>query len=76
MNTAAKYRTRQGDMLDRICLEFYGYSSEAVEAVLKHNPGLAALGPVYEAGVIIALPDLKRPELKLQGQTDRVRLWD
>jgi phage tail protein X len=76
MNTAAKYRTRQGDMLDRICLEFYGYSSEAVEAVLKHNPGLSALGSVYESGVIIALPDLKGPELKLQGQADRVRLWD
>lgn len=71
MNTDAKYRTRQGDMLDRICLEFYGYSKEAVEAVLKHNPGLAALGSVYESGVIIVLP-----ELKLQGQTDRVRLWD
>ncbi|WP_078461633.1 tail protein X [Solemya velum gill symbiont] len=37
MNTIAKYRTRQGDMLDRICIEYYGYSSEAVEAVLKHN---------------------------------------
>ncbi|OOY45133.1 hypothetical protein BOV93_13605 [Solemya velum gill symbiont] len=24
-------------MLDRICIEYYGYSSEAVEAVLKHN---------------------------------------
>ena len=35
MNMAAKYRTRQGDMLDRICIEYYGYSSEAVEAVLK-----------------------------------------
>jgi phage tail protein X len=58
-------------MLDRICIEYYGYSSEAVEAVLKHNPGLAALGSVYESGVIIALP-----ELKLQGQTGRVRLWD
>ncbi|MGB1374074.1 MAG: tail protein X [Aequoribacter sp.] len=71
MNTDAKYRTRQGDMLDRICLEFYGYSSEAVEVVLKHNPGLAALGPVYEAGVIIELP-----QLKLKGKIDRVRLWD
>lgn len=71
MNTAAKYRTRQGDMLDSICIEFYGYSSEAVEAVLKHNPGLAALGPVYEAGVIIELP-----QLKLKGKIDRVRLWD
>ncbi len=76
MNTAVKYRTRQGDMLDLICLEYYGHSSEAVEAVLKHNPGLAALGSVYESGVIIALPDLKRPELKLQGQADRVRLWN
>jgi phage tail protein X len=76
MNMAVKYRTRQGDMLDRICIEYYGYSNGAVEAVLKHNPGLAALGSVYESGVIIALPELTRPELKLQGQTERVRLWD
>jgi phage tail protein X len=70
MNTAAKYRTQQGDMLDRICLEFYGYSSEAVEAVLKHNPGLAALGPVYDSGVIIELP-----EVTIRGQSSHVRLW-
>ncbi|MCL6417850.1 tail protein X [Aestuariirhabdus sp. Z084] len=57
-------------MLDRICIEYYGYSNGAVEAVLKHNPGLATLGSVYDAGVIIELP-----EVAVRGQSSHVRLW-
>ena len=69
------YRTREGDMLDWICLRHYGESSRFVEAVLAANPGLADLGPVYPAGVLIELPELAElPELQVQPST--LRLWD
>lgn len=52
------YTTIQGDTLDQICAAYYGYTSGTVEAVLAANDGLADLGPVYEAGVEITLPDV------------------
>ena len=52
------YRTRDGDMLDWICWKHYGQTEGAVEAVLDANPHLADLGPVYEAGTLITLPEL------------------
>ena len=67
-----QYRTLEGDTLDKICLNFYGRSHRYVEAVLVANPGLATLGPIFSAGIIIELPDL--PELKENKRL--VRLWD
>jgi len=67
----AEYRTRQGDLIDRICWHHYGRQSGAVEAVLGANPGLAALGPALPAGQVIVLPDLPA------AQTDAVvNIWD
>ncbi|RDD35484.1 phage Tail protein GpX [Wolbachia endosymbiont of Cylisticus convexus] len=57
-------------MLDWICWKHYGFSSEAVEVVLKANPGLAE----YEflpAGLIIKLPVIQKA---IQKQV--VKLWD
>ena len=54
------YRTIDGDMLDAICKTQLGAESH-IAAVLEANPGLAALGPVYPAGVLIALPDVGAP---------------
>ena len=68
---ATRYRTRDGDMLDDICWRHYGRQSEAVEAVLDANPGLADLGPVYATGTVITLPDLPAAEAPAP-----VRLWD
>lgn len=65
------YRTRDGDMLDEICHTYYGRASGAVEAVLNANHGLAELGPVYSAGVVIVLP-----ELPVTDTAPSVRLWD
>lgn len=67
----ATYRTRDWDMLDWICHKHYGRTAGAVEAVLEANPSLADLGPVYDAGVLITLP-----ELADTVSTDIVRLWD
>jgi phage tail protein X len=68
---ATSYRTRQHDVLDLICWRHYGRQSGAVEAVLDANPGLGDRGPVYQSGLVIALPDLA-PAVS-RGP---VRLWD
>ena len=67
------YRTKDGDMLDRICLQYYGRSDDGVvEAVLEANTNLGDKGPVYDAGVKITLPDLDVST----AETDSIRLWD
>ena len=63
------YRTIDGDMLDAICKAQLGSEAHA-PAVLDANPGLAALGPVYPAGVLISLPDVSEPVA-----TGQIRLW-
>jgi phage tail protein X len=65
------YTTAEGDMLDGVCARAYGATAGVVELVLDANPGLAALGPIYEAGLEIALPDLAQPA----RVTPYVRLW-
>lgn len=66
------WRTTSGDMLDAICRAHYGTEAQ-VPAVLDANPGLAALGPVYPAGVLITLPVIAAPatpgQLRLWGRT-------
>lgn len=68
-----RYTTAHGDMLDLICWRYYGRTSGVVEAVLAANPGLAALGPVYAAGVEIALPDAAPTD---PTAAPVARLWD
>ncbi len=68
----ASYRTTDGDVVDDVCRRFYGQEAGAVEAVLAANPGLADLGPVLPAGMVIDLPDLPRPLETIPT----VRLWD
>ena len=50
------YRTKKSDLVDAICWRHYGEQSGAVEVVLEANPGLADIGPVLPAGIIIELP--------------------
>ena len=66
---SAVYRTIDGDMLDAVCKAELG-SEAHVPAVLAVNPGLAGLGPVYAAGVLITLPDVHEPVA-----TGQIRLW-
>ncbi|UXU74375.1 MULTISPECIES: tail protein X [unclassified Paracoccus (in: a-proteobacteria)] len=65
----SSYRTIEGDMIDAICKRLLG-SEQHVPAVLAANPGLAGLGPVYPAGLVIVLPEVTAPVAR--GQ---VRLW-
>ncbi len=67
------YRTKDGDMLDAICRAQLG-SEAQIGTVLGLNPHLADLGPVYDAGLIITLPEIvvevvKRGQVRLWGRT-------
>lgn len=69
---ATVYRTRQGEVLDLVCLRHYGSRPGIVERVLDLNPGLADLPPVLPLGTLITLPDLPaalRPDAT-------IKLWD
>ena len=65
----SSYRTNQGDVLDAICLDLLGDESHA-PAVLATNPGLADLGPIYPAGVMISLPVFSSPVT-----SGTIKLW-
>ena len=65
------YTTRDGDVLDEICLARYG-TTAVVERVLEANFGLADEGAVLDAGVRVVLPDLTVAEVT----PTVVRLWD
>ena len=64
--------TADGDVLDEICWKHYG-REDAVPAVLRANPGLAAQPPILTAGIVIELPDLA-PAAATEAPA--VRLWD
>ncbi|RDH91918.1 MAG: phage tail protein [endosymbiont of Seepiophila jonesi] len=67
-----RYRTKDGDMLDAICWKYYSQQAGAVEIVLEANPGLADIGAVLSAGILIELPELPEPNQIITT----VRLWD
>ncbi|EJL7016348.1 tail protein X [Vibrio cholerae] len=67
---ATTYRTREGDVLDRICWRHYGRENAVVE-VMKANPGLADYGAVLPSGLQITLPDIA-PESRPEANA----LWD
>jgi phage tail protein X len=69
----ATYVTRDGDMLDAICQNFYGESLGYVEQVLFDNPGLAEYGPVLPLGVTIILPEIDPVAIE---DSNTIKLWD
>jgi phage tail protein X len=66
------YRTKDGDVLDTLCLIQYGPRTGTTEAVLSANPGLGVRGPVYPSGILITFPDLP----SAANDTATIRLWD
>jgi len=70
---AQQYRSKQGDTLDEIAWRQYGaVSSDMLTRIMDANPGLADLGPIIPAGVIILLPDAPETSTIKAGVT----LWD
>ncbi len=67
-----RYVTKEGDMLDHICFQYYGESRDYTEAVRDVNPALANYGPVLPFGLTITLPDLS----SLATQQNTIRLWN
>ncbi|PBQ26119.1 phage tail protein [Wolbachia pipientis wAus] len=65
------YIARENEMLDYICFKHYGYSSGAVEIVLKENLGLAEHGSFLPAGLKIKLPTIQKPV-----QKSKLRVWE
>lgn len=70
---AARYVTREGDMLDDIAWRHYGYHAGTVEAILEANRDLSAHPPMLPAGLIITLPDMPAAA---ERSPKVVRLWD
>lgn len=67
-----KYRCMEGDVLDLICTRYYEDTPWRIEEVIAANPGLAALGPVLPAGLLIELPAVAE-DTPVQPV---IRLWD
>jgi len=68
MNTVT---TVDGDSVDLICHQQYGQTAGITEQVFEANPGLAELGPILDAGVVIQLPEAPAP-----SEQPTINLWD
>jgi phage tail protein X len=64
--------TIDGDTVDLIAHTYYGKHTKNTEAIYEANPGLAAKGPVFPAGLIIKIPPVSA---KVEPKQFR-RLWD
>lgn len=64
------YVSKDGDVLDQICHNYYGITAKIVEQVLEANPHLSELDAVFEAGIKITLP-----EINIQKESEIVKLW-
>ena len=65
-----RYQTKDGEVLDLICRNYYGNVDAALDSVLAANPGLSSNESVLPAGILILLPDLDVSEVT------SIRLWD
>jgi phage tail protein X len=65
------YKTRQNDVIDWICWRHYGFTSGAVEQVIRANPGIAEYDDFLPEGLLVNLPTVDK-----QTFVKQVRLWD
>lgn len=64
------YHTKEGDILNKICFDLYGFVRGVLEAVLEMNPFLAQFQTTLPASLIVTLPDFEvRPQRRV------IRLW-
>jgi phage tail protein X len=64
------YVTKDGDVLDQICQNYYSSTDKIIEQVLEVNPHLANLEAIFTAGIKITLPDIV-----IQKESEVVKLW-
>lgn len=67
-----EYTTKDGDVLDLICFQHYGFDIGVTETVLEYNVGLSAHGEVLPAGLVIELPEITAPV----AEVEQINLWD
>ncbi|MHA1570504.1 MAG: tail protein X [Alphaproteobacteria bacterium] len=63
--------TTDGDMIDLIAWNHYGFHEGTVEAILEANPDLAGQPPVLAGGVEIVLPVIDKSSVETT-----VKLYD
>ena len=64
------YTTKDGDVLDQICQNYYGKTSKIVEQVIEANPHIVELDAIFEVGIKITLPDIIQ-----EKESETVKLW-
>ena len=64
------YLTKDGDVLDQICQNYYGKTNKIVEQVIDVNSHIVELEPVFEAGIKITLPDIIQ-----EKESETVKRW-
>ena len=79
VNSGYAYVTRDGDVLDLLCLRVYRRDG-MMDAVKSANPHLHAVGVVYSAGIRIWFPPVGDDVVvddRSDGVTDAssIRLW-
>jgi phage tail protein X len=66
-----QYLTKDGDVLDLICWNYYGVTKSVVEKVLRRNrPLLTTYQAILPAGLVIVLPQITLPV------AEGFKLWD
>ena len=71
--SGTRYRTSDGDTLDYICFNFYGYTAGSLDAVYEANPGIENENPFLPAGIEVVLPELVTSR---SSDETPIRLWD
>ncbi|MBO9710662.1 MAG: tail protein X [Caulobacter sp.] len=66
-------RAIDGDTLDALVWREAGKGSDAIEAVLLANRGLADLGPVLPRGTLVVIPASAQA---IQADAALINLWD
>lgn len=64
------YTSKDGDVLDQICQQYYGATSGIVEQVLEANRHLELEPDTLNAGAKITLPEVNQNE-----KQETVKLW-
>lgn len=62
-------RTSDGDLLDTLCVQYYGHLVGTVEAVYDANQWLADEPQPFRAGLLIVMPEVEVPVI------GEVQLW-
>lgn len=67
----AHYLTSAGDVVDKICWDYYGVTKETTERVYVRNPYLADFKAILPAGLLLVLPIIAASDVLPQS-----RLWN